>query len=275
MELPTGTLWREYQAAGREEVGLLRQIDHLVVLVEDLEAAIQAYHEAGFTVVRGGEHPTGTHNALIGFADGSYLELIAFREPNPEHRWYRYLELGGGIVDLCLLSDDLASDVEQLGARGVTLRISEGSRRRPDGVTIAWKGATPADELTGLVPFLIEDVTPRSERVPHGQQAEHANGTRGLAEVLIAVPDLSHAVELWRAVTATDGELVHDAELGIAVHRFVVGPHRIGLAAGGNPLLVERLERLGPGPVLSRLWAWTDAEVVLGTAHFQLRRVEV
>lgn len=254
---------------------MLHQVDHLVILVEDLEAAMQAYQQAGFTVVRGGEHPTGTHNALIGFADGSYLELIAFRQPNPEHRWYRYLALGGGLVDLCLLSDDLASDVVQIGARGVTLRMSEGSRRRPDGVTIAWKGATPPDELTGLVPFLIEDVTPRSERVPHGQQAEHANGTRGLAEVVIAVPDLSQAVEAWHALTGTTGELVHDAEFGVPVHRFAVGPHCIGLTAGGNLLLVERLQRLGPGPVLARLWAWTDAEIVVGPAHFQLRRLEV
>ncbi|MFN3336870.1 MAG: VOC family protein, partial [Thermomicrobium sp.] len=176
--------------------------------------------------------------------------------------------------DLCLLSDDLASDVEQIGARGVTLHISEGSRRRPDGVTIAWKGATPPDELTGLVPFLIEDVTPRSERVPSGQQAEHANGVRGLAEVLIVVPDLLRAVELWRAVTATDGELVHDSGLGIPVYRFVVGPHRIGLVAGEDSRLAERLQRSGAGPVLARLWAWTDAEIVLGTVRFQLQRPE-
>lgn len=253
---------------------MLLQIDHLVVLVSDLDEAISVYEKAGFTVVRGGEHPTGTHNALIGFADGSYLELIAFREPKPEHRWYRYLELGGGIVDLCLLSNDLEGDVEQISARGLELRINEGSRRRPDGATIAWKGATPADELTGLAPFLIEDVTPRRERVPHGRQVEHANGTRGLAEVLIAVPELSRAVEAWRAVTASDGQLVHDLELGVPVYRFAVGPHRIGLAAERNSLLVERLERLGPGPVLARLWAWTDAEMVLGAARFQLRRLE-
>lgn len=80
---------------GRESI-MLRQIDHLVVLVPDLEAAIQEYRRAGFTVVPGGTHPTGTHNALIGFGDGAYLELLAFYEDNPAHRWHRFRAAGGG-----------------------------------------------------------------------------------------------------------------------------------------------------------------------------------
>ena len=52
----------------------LQAIDHLVIMVRDLGAAIRDYSELGFTVVPGGSHPTGTHNALIAFADGSYLE---------------------------------------------------------------------------------------------------------------------------------------------------------------------------------------------------------
>lgn len=48
-------------------------IDHVVIAVADLEGAIASYAQAGFTVVRGGRHNIGTHNALIAFADGSYL----------------------------------------------------------------------------------------------------------------------------------------------------------------------------------------------------------
>ena len=57
---------------------MLKGIDHFVVVVPELEAAIKSYDELGFTVVRGGKHNIGTHNALIAFGVGSYVELIAF-----------------------------------------------------------------------------------------------------------------------------------------------------------------------------------------------------
>ncbi|HKX52110.1 MAG TPA: VOC family protein [Candidatus Binatia bacterium] len=53
-------------------------IDHLVIVVKDLEQAANDYQQLGFTVVPGGKHPVGSHNVLISFADGSYLEVIAF-----------------------------------------------------------------------------------------------------------------------------------------------------------------------------------------------------
>ncbi|MDQ2809182.1 MAG: VOC family protein [Chloroflexota bacterium] len=59
-------------------------IDHIVILVPDLTQAEQDYTALGFTVTPGGEHAGGlTHNALIALADGSYLELIAFRDTDP------------------------------------------------------------------------------------------------------------------------------------------------------------------------------------------------
>jgi catechol 2,3-dioxygenase-like lactoylglutathione lyase family enzyme len=250
---------------------VLRQIDHLVVLFPDLERAIASATDAGFTVVRGGVHPTGTHNALVGFADGAYLELIAFREANPQHRWYRFVASGGGIVDLCVLVDDVEAAVQQLAERGLAYQVSEGSRQRPDGVTIAWKNATPPDELTGVLPFLIEDVTPRSERVPHGRFAEHPNGARGLAEVVIAVSDSARALALWRALTGSDGRAVADGALGIPAHRFDIGSHRVLLApAETHPLLHERAQRLGPGPALARLWGWVAHHLQLGAARLEL-----
>ena len=48
---------------------MFRAVDHIVVVVPELEAAIRSYAELGFTVVRGGRHNIGTHNALVAFAD--------------------------------------------------------------------------------------------------------------------------------------------------------------------------------------------------------------
>jgi hypothetical protein len=68
---------------------MLRSIDHLVIVVRDLQQAAKDYQELGFTVVPGGKHPVGSHNVLISFADGSYLELIAFYRDAFDHRWWR------------------------------------------------------------------------------------------------------------------------------------------------------------------------------------------
>ncbi len=66
---------------------MIKGIDHVVILVKDLAQATADYTELGFTVVPGGEHSDGaSHNALIAFADGSYIELFAFKREAPEHR---------------------------------------------------------------------------------------------------------------------------------------------------------------------------------------------
>ena len=109
-------------------------IDHLVIVVPNLDAAIRGYRELGFTVVEGGRHPVGTHNALIAFADGAYLELLAFDRESPQHRWWRPLQKGGGLVDFCLATDDLLADTRAFRAAGVDIADPTAqSRVRPDG----------------------------------------------------------------------------------------------------------------------------------------------
>lgn len=53
-------------------------LDHAIVAVHDLEQAIHDHRSLGFTVIPGGVHANrATHNALIAFANGTYLELLA------------------------------------------------------------------------------------------------------------------------------------------------------------------------------------------------------
>ncbi len=185
------------------------RLDHVVVLVPDLDAAVQAWHARGFTVTPGGVHADGqTHNALVGFADGSYVELIAFRVPNPEHRWARYRGFWGPI-DVCLLAPALAETVQRLRALGVPYTDpSEGGRTRPDGVMLRWRGAFPEREDLGL-PFFIEDLTARELRVPHGKQAIHANAAQGIAQVRFGVSDLATAQPAFDALFGKAEPLPH------------------------------------------------------------------
>ena len=55
-------------------------LDHVVIHVTDLEAAIADFSAIGFNVQRGGQHAEGaTHNALVGFADGLMRQSAACR----------------------------------------------------------------------------------------------------------------------------------------------------------------------------------------------------
>ncbi len=167
---------------------MIRQLDHVVLVALDLEKAVAEWRSRGFTVTPGGEHAGGlTHNALVGFADGSYVELIAFHDvaaARGKHQWQPVAERGGGWADFALLSDDLAADAKALGAL-VTKGPEEGGRTRPDGAKLAWRSA----RLVSPLPFLIEDVSARELRVPSGLAAAHANCTTGIVRVVVGSAD--------------------------------------------------------------------------------------
>jgi hypothetical protein len=209
---------------------MLIGIDHLVVAVADLEAAARSYRDLGFTVVAGGRHPTATHNALIAFEDGTYLELIAFYEPSPEHRWWAPLQRGGGLVDFCCRTTRLLADTLALRQAGVQVDDPRPqSRVRPDGYTVRWRLALPTGAHRGAVPFLIEDETPRDERVPRHRR--HDNRVTGIRTLTVAVEDVPSAHGWGAAVTGRPGEQVRHDDLGASGIRLAVGRHQVDLVA--------------------------------------------
>jgi hypothetical protein len=228
---------------------MIRAIDHLVILVEDLAAASADYAALGFTVTPGGEHADGaTHNALVVFADDSYLELIAFKRQAPQHRWWHHTAAGPGLIDYALLPEDIDEDVAAARARGLSFgEPAPGGRRRPDGQHVAWKTAQPT---TPDLPFLCWDVTPRSLRVPTGTARQHPNGVVGVSEVIVSVRDLEasagHYAALLDAQAAPNPEPGRVFDLGTAAIRLLVsaaerggeGPRalklRVGTGAGGS-----------------------------------------
>ncbi len=249
---------------------MLRQIDHIVILVRDLDRAADGYAAAGFTVVPGGVHAGGvTHNALVGFADGTYLELIAFTEPDKDvpHRWWRRLAKGEGFIDYALLSDGLDADAAAMRARDVDLENPVvGGRDRPDGQHVGWKNLhlTAAPARMAL-PFVIEDTTPRSLRVPSGDSAAHPNGAAAVSSLTLTVTDLAAAVRRLGAVLDQPGEpashgageahtfrvglqdliLLHptdpDSDPGRHLESFGDSPYELVLNAGGADLTDDAL----------------------------------
>lgn len=219
-------------------------LDHVVIAVEDLERAIADYRGLGFTVEPGGRHPGRTsHNALVVFEDGAYLELIAWTAPNPAERWnVELLAHGEGFMDFALLPEDVPRAVAEAKTRGLTLNGPiDGGRVRPDGKELKWQTGRQA---TFDLPFLCGDVTPRELRVPTGAARRHANGASGVAGVVVAVKDL----DISRAR--------YEALLGNRCDKAVVTLEGcdLVLAAPGAPTsgfhvtAMQRLASRGEGP---------------------------
>lgn len=162
-------------------------LDHVVIAVGDLDLAARDYGALGFTVTPGGIHANGaTHNALVVFGDGSYLELLALTGQPPQGDAADFSPLvrqGKGIVAYALLSHDMDTDAARLREGGLPIgEVREGRRLRHDGVELRWKTALVREAMT---PFLIQDITPRPLRVPGDASAiTHANSVIGIRDLV-------------------------------------------------------------------------------------------
>ena len=188
-------------------------IDHIVILVDDLETAVAGAASLGFTVTPGGQHNEGgTHNALVVFADGAYIELLAFTSPpDPEHYFANRFRIGPGLADFALATNDIDHDVETISAAGLPFPIpTQLSRHRPDGEVAAWRMSLPQMLNPGTaIPFLIQDLADRALRVPADERSTtHPNGALGVAGISVVVSDLSAyqagLLALLQASEATD-----------------------------------------------------------------------
>lgn len=203
---------------------MLLGIDHIVIVVRNLEEAAKDYEKLGFTVVPGGRHPVGTHNVLISFADSSYVEIIAFYQANPDHRWWNALQKGEGLVDFCMVTDDLTGDTQKLRHGGVDINDPvPWARTRPDGYELKWILSLAQGGHRGVSPFLIQDVTPREERVP--QKFDHKNATTGIGTVTVAVNELPTVRRWYKSVLDSDGTAITRKDLNAEGLRFQVGHH--------------------------------------------------
>lgn len=185
------------------------QLDHIVIAVSDLATAIADYRALGFNVLEGGVHASGaTHNALIIFADGTYLELLAATgaAPAPEALDFSpMLAKGEGLSGFALCVPNLETVAAALRERGVAVSaLRDGARQKPDGTRLAWRLALVNESF---LPFLIEDLTPRLLRVPTDPAfTTHPNGVRGIGGIEVVTPDLAASQARYRALLGTHSE---------------------------------------------------------------------
>ena len=209
------------------EIAMIRGIDHIVIAGPDLDSLTTTFKSLGFNVVGGGKHPIGSYNNLIGLADGAYIELLSFYEDSPDHYWWDAVHSrGGGLIDFCMQTDDVRGDYAIFQAQGVAMSPLVGlSRVRVDGYQLAWLNNEVYGEYQGLIPFVIEDETPRDERVP--KEKQHANGVTGIDTITLAARDLELARRIMDAALRQRGEPVQNVDLKASGIVYQVGPHRL------------------------------------------------
>ena len=143
---------------------VLARIDHLVYATPDLQLGIAAIEkQLGVTATPGGQHPgLGTRNALVALGPASYLEIIGPDPDQPKPSGPRRFGIDDltapRIVRWVVKSSELAAVKTKADKAGVALgAVASGSRKRPDGVVLAWHYTDPATVVAdGLVPFFID-----------------------------------------------------------------------------------------------------------------------
>jgi hypothetical protein len=126
------------------------QLDHLAVAGATLQDATSAVEDAlGVAMQPGGRHDVfGTHNRLLGLADGLYLEAIAVDPDAPQParpRWFDLDRFAGParLTNWICQTDDMTATLAGMPAgAGQPVALARGDLR--------WDMAVPAN---GVLPF--------------------------------------------------------------------------------------------------------------------------
>lgn len=167
----------------------VKGLDHVVVMVDGIDAAERQYERLGFQVQPRGFHTRlGTANHLMIF-DNDYFEILGIVEPtsfNAERR--EWLKSGGGLANVALATDgaDLAFDAFRASGLNPDAPLSFDR-----AVEIAGKSEKaafrtvriPKTNMPVVGFFVCEHITPQF--VYRSEWAKHPNGARGIAGVTV------------------------------------------------------------------------------------------
>lgn len=126
-------------------------LDHLAVACTTLEEGTKWVQDRlGVPLLPGGQHPRyGTHNVLLGLADGIYLEVIAKDPaaiPEAGHSWFDLDHFGGPprLANWICQTDDIAHAPKLAGApRALTRGELAWQITVPDDGSLPFSGAFP------------------------------------------------------------------------------------------------------------------------------------
>ncbi len=167
----------------------VKGLDHVVVMVDGIDAAEAAYTRLGFQVQPRGFHKKlGTANHLMIF-DNDYFEILGIVEDtefNAERR--EWLKAGGGLANVALATDgaDLAFEAFKAAGLNPDEPLSFDRAVEIDGKTELAKFRTvrvPKTNMPVVGFFVCDHITPQFVYRP--EWAKHPNGARGILGVTV------------------------------------------------------------------------------------------
>lgn len=167
----------------------VKGLDHVVVMVDGIDAAQAAYQRLGFQVQPRGFHKKlGTANHLMIF-DNDYFEILGIVEDtalNAERR--QWLKSGGGLANVALATDDadLAHQAFQAAGLQPDAPLSFDRAVEINGRIEQARFRTvriPKTHMPVVGFFVCEHVTPQFVYRP--EWARHPNGARGILGVTV------------------------------------------------------------------------------------------
>ena len=238
-------------ASSQENKTDVLELDHTSICGSNLDTLKQLFTDVGLTPDFGGPHGNGvTQMAAVGFDDGTYIELIAPVKAGVTtgSDWATYMGEDAVSCAWAVGTNVLLQDVDRLKKAGVPVTApTPGSRKRPDGMSIEWNLAVVGSGTAGSVlPFMIEDQTPRAWRVQTSASVAGAP-VSGVEEVVIAVNNLDASIALFRKAYGWAEPLTETQKDWGKMAYFPGEPVILVAPAGGWP--AERLGKYGESPV--------------------------
>ena len=198
-------------------------IDHLVVLVRDLDAAADRWMRLGFTLTPRGLHSAhmGTANHCVMFGK-DYVELLGVLTPTPGNTpWRERLAQHEGGGAMALATADARATAERLLALGMgagpvldfarPVKLGAGLGTGEAAFAIA-RASGFAD--VGLDLFFCQHKTPDMVWRPDWQ--DHPNGALALAGVAITAPEPGALAAQFSAVFGAEAVRTEGDDLVIA-----------------------------------------------------------
>jgi hypothetical protein len=193
----------------------VKGLDHVVVMVDGIDAAERQYERLGFQVQPRGFHSKlGTANHLMIF-DRDYFEILGIVEPTPFNAERRdWLKAGGGLANVALATDgaDLAFSAFKAAGLNPDAPLFFDRAVEIGGKTEKAAFRTvriPKTNLPVVGFFVCEHLTPQF--VYRSEWAKHPNGARGIAGVtVIAEQPAKWTAELEKYFGA--GSVTRDGE---------------------------------------------------------------
>src|SRR5271154_6092182 len=238
------------------------ELDHAVICGSNLDTLRQSFTDVGLTPAIGGPHGNGmTQMAIIGFDDGSYIELLAPAKAGAAagSEWSKFLSEDAVPCAWAVGNTALLVEVDRLKKAGIAVTTPErGSRKRPDGMSIEWMASNVGNGTPGsMLPFVIEDETPRAWRVQISPSMQGAP-VSGVENVVLGVNNLDASIALFRKAYGWAEPLIENQK-DFGKLAYFPGEAVILAAPSSGGWLSDRLAKFGESPVAyllaARDWA--------------------